>query len=132
MFKNSTLHVARDPQVLLELEGDIAIFYDSILHDGIPGLLLSSLKNAEFCNNIIKTNDGRKLKFFDISSNGMKTFKLIDIEDYDKIFIANINSCNYWIYFELLMPVPKEMHANVIGPEDVKKIYKFFDNVIGY
>lgn len=44
--KNNTLYINQNPKVMLDLEGNIAVFYSGILNDGLPKVIIDTFPES--------------------------------------------------------------------------------------
>lgn len=44
--KNNTLYINQNPKVMLDLEGDLAIFYSGTLNDGLPKIIMDTFPES--------------------------------------------------------------------------------------
>lgn len=108
--KNNTLYVNKTPEIIVDIPGKIAVFYDSDINPTVPQVIVG---------------DKYKLMTF----NTLRTFRYSDIKDCDSIFIINIDHIDYSLLFELLMSIPLEVNANTAGGKSIVKIKPFFSNI---
>lgn len=131
--KNNTLYVERNPDVLLKLQGDIVVFYSSILDNTLPSLISNTNNNSNINSiankTVVTTQEGRRFMLIDVSTN--KSFSVGDFKDYDKMFIVNIDFMDYALVLELLTPVfmTHETHANTIGGRSLKRLLPMFTHI---
>lgn len=112
---------------MLGLEGDLVVFYSSTVSEALLNILLDTFEGSYIDeNNTIHTGT-RKFKMIDLDN--MKTFRMSDIREYEKVFIVNIDRIDTLVLFELLVPMIKEVHANTVGGKSISKFKCVFKNI---
>jgi hypothetical protein len=109
--KNNTLYVNKTPQVMENLHGNIAVFYNSTLNPSVPAVVA-----------------GERYTLIDIVN--IKLFRYRSIKHCDSMFVINIDHVDYEMLFDLFVSIPIQLNANTAGGKSIDNIKHFFSNII--